>query len=512
MVSRKDQLNAYTFARRRTVAAFLQPTPARSEEGAPRPVRTILPSIVAGTLLLAGFGAWGIIKPAAPPDWKEPGKYILVGSESTTRYVVLRTDGRKQLHPVLNLASARLVLDPGEFTIVKVKESELDKGGLHHGATIGIPYAPDRLPRAQDARTAKTWAACIRPDQGGSNPSSQRSVLVLASDADKAKVGRGHPGTLKGRQALYAEGPDGTRYLIDAKGTRYPIGGKEAADDPEYLDLLLRPLFRQGAQPQRVTAEWLDTFNEGTPITFPVVEDMGAPAGVKGLPPAVNRVGKVLRAPAGPVVQSYVVLKGRVAPVSDLVAELLLRQKAAESLYPGQPKAVDVAAQSLTPDPERFYGDRGWPEQVPEQVNDVITPGGRDVACSVYHGRTSANGRHRLSVWAGTDTPLPVAPGGAGTYVTPGSGLLFREVQGTATGTGSTYLLTDTGLRYGIQVNSDSPAAKTKETPAERRQGEAQTRLGYGGIRPVPVPAAWAGLLSKGPTLDTAAALQPQGS
>lgn len=35
MASRKEQLNAYTFARKRVVAAFLQPSPAGSDEGAP---------------------------------------------------------------------------------------------------------------------------------------------------------------------------------------------------------------------------------------------------------------------------------------------------------------------------------------------------------------------------------------------------------------------------------------------------------------------------------------------
>ena len=48
MASRRDELNAYTFAKRRTVAAFLQPSPTGSEEGAPRPLRAVLPGAIVG--------------------------------------------------------------------------------------------------------------------------------------------------------------------------------------------------------------------------------------------------------------------------------------------------------------------------------------------------------------------------------------------------------------------------------------------------------------------------------
>ena len=40
----------------------------------------------------------------------------------------------------------------------------------------------------------------------------------------------------------------------------------------------------------------------------------------------------------------------------------------------------------------------------------------------------------------------------------------------------------------------------------------AQTRLGYAGVNPAPIPAAWSKFLPTGPRLSTAAARQPQGS
>ncbi|MEV5464008.1 type VII secretion protein EccB, partial [Streptomyces cellulosae] len=186
---RRDELAAYTFARKRTVAAFLAPSPGGSEEGAPRPIRTVMPSLAVGVVLVVGFIAWGVIKPAAPKGWDTPGAYIIVDSDSTTRYVVLndKTSNGKEtptLHPVLNYASAKLLLDKGKGSVIEVPGKEIDKSGIPHGATLGIPYAPDRLPSKADAEKAKTWAVCERPAPG-SEGAIDRAVFVL--DADDAK-------------------------------------------------------------------------------------------------------------------------------------------------------------------------------------------------------------------------------------------------------------------------------------------------------------------------------------
>ncbi|MFY3807707.1 type VII secretion protein EccB, partial [Escherichia coli] len=101
-----------------------------------------------------------MFKPTAPKGWDEPESHIIVGSDSTTRYVILKTDGKKQLHPVLNFASAKLLLTPDKSSIVDVKESELDNGDIPRGPTLGIPYAPDRLPSPSEASKRKRWAVC----------------------------------------------------------------------------------------------------------------------------------------------------------------------------------------------------------------------------------------------------------------------------------------------------------------------------------------------------------------
>ncbi|MDT0441005.1 type VII secretion protein EccB [Streptomyces johnsoniae] len=487
MASRKDELNAYTFAKRRTVSAFLQPAPGVTEEGAPRPLRAVLPGAVVGALILAGFGAWGMFRPSVPENWDEPGRNVIIGSDSTTRYVVLETDGRAQLHPVLNLSSARLLLDDtDDLSIVNVDEDELDSGTIPRGPTLGIPYAPDRLPAADEVSDAKRWAVCQQP---GGGSAVQQASFVLA-ERDTALVGGDE--RLAGRDALYVRGEDGTEYLIDGTGTKYPVG----EPDPEARDTLLRLLTRGDAQP--VTDEWLATFGEGDPLAFPELPvPAGTPAQVPGLAPEADAVGTVLVAPAGGSMQHYVVLPGVVVPVSDFTAHLTLNHPDTEVLHQNN-RAMELGAQHFTPAPADERLERAWPDGVPQQVNG----GDRTALCSVLLGVDGENGSTEVATWAGTSYPATIASGSANAYVTPGSGLLYRQVQGEQAEAGGVFLVTDTGLRYPVQATA----------PGEGEPDQAHLRLGYGDITPVPVPAVWSEFLPTGPRLDTRNAQQPQGS
>lgn len=495
MASRKDELNAYTFAKRRTLAAFVQPSPTGTEEDAPRPLRAVVPGMGAGALLLAAFGAWGLFRPAVPDGWDEAGANVIVASESTTRYVVLKTGRQPQLHPVLNLASARLLLNEGDFDIVTVDENVLDSGEIAHGPTLGIPYAPDRLPSAAEAASPKRWAVCQQP--GGGGDSAQQAVFVLA-DREAATVAGPH--RLTGGEVLYVRSETSdTSYLVDRVGTKYRIAGGQDAE-------LLHRVLADHDSPQLVTEAWLDTLDDGTPIDFPVLPDtIGAPAGVPGLGPEANRVGMVLRATTGTGPQHYVVLPGKVVPVSDFTARLLRFSPAAGSL--GQVTGpLEVGAQTFTPAPaeESVDAGRDWPEEEAHQVNGrpVGEDGDvRDTVCSVLRGVDPEDGTTELATWAGTDFPVRLVARPTSAYVTPGAGLLFRQVQGEQAEVGGVFLVTDTGLRYAVPSNGATDGAN-----------EAQLRLGYGDVTPVPVPADWSTFLPTGPRLDPESAKLPQGA
>jgi type VII secretion protein EccB len=507
MASRRDQLNAYTFAKRRLLAAFLQSPPAGSEEGAPRPLRAVVPGTVVGVVVMAVFGAWGMFKPTAPKGWDEPNAKVIVASKSTTRYVVLKTDGEVQLHPVLNMASAKLLLNDGQGEVVTVSEKVLDSGKIPHGVTIGIPYAPDRLPSASEAGSRKRWVVCERPSAGGG--SVQKAALVLDDRDMKRTEGKER---LRGGQLLYVTDPDGKRYVVDRAGWSYAVDG----DD----ELLLRAIVGSDRKPQQVSKEWLATLHGGDPITFPSLDaEPGAPAGAPGqLDETTNRVGTVLKAFDNNKEQHYVVLPGRVAPISAFVAQLLLfSENLAVLKQAGGARGMSPGA--IVPG-KPFGTEHRWPTGDPVPVNDTTgTQGGRSTVCNVLLGVDANSGATTLSTWAGTDFPARLATGSSSAYVTPGSGQLYRQFQGTETKAGPVFLVTDTGLRYVLQSNADGdtadPGIGTSRKQREQEQQEAkqaQTRLGYADIAPAPVPAAWSEFLPTGPRLSTGAARQPQGS
>ncbi|GGX51847.1 type VII secretion protein EccB [Streptomyces chartreusis] len=520
---RRDELAAYTFARKRTVAAFLAPSPGGSEEGAPRPVRTVMPSLAVGVVLVIGFIAWGVIKPTAPKGWDTPGEYIIVDSDSTTRYVVLDPnpkDGKveKVLHPVLNYASAKLLLDKGKGTVLEVPGKEIDKSGIRHGATIGIPYAPDRLPSKEDAEKAKTWAVCERPAPG-SEGAIDRAVFVFDSDDAKSL---GNSGKVDPLEALYVKDTKTSReYLVDGKGNRFRMGGESGLGEVAMEQLRSAVIGSSTtAKSQPVSQEWLSTLNEGEDIDFPTVPSAGAATSVQGLS-GVSTVGQVLRARDAQTDEFYVVLKDEVASITPFVAALLV---AHDGSAPVKASTPDIIKANGGP-AESFYKDNGWPQVVPKQANSQATASGdaRLASCSVYTGEFGTDKKPQLAAWAGTNYPKKVISDSLSAYVSSGSGLLFQEVAGTAAGGGAQYLLTDTGLRYSLPSTNDSEAengdsgsssdssdgGSSQNGPSET--DKARTRLGYEDLSsPSIVPQTWATFIPKGPTLDTTSATQPQ--
>ncbi|MEU9122110.1 type VII secretion protein EccB [Streptomyces sp. NPDC048506] len=548
MASRRDELNAYSFARKRTNAAFLKPLPNGSIESAPKPLKAVVPSIVMGVLVLVGFGACGIVKPVAPQGWDEVGKNVIVGDESTTRYIVLNStdiNGKKQklLHPILNLASARLLLDP-KFQVVKVKESELD-GKIPHGPAIGIPYAPDRLPSADDADKPKTWAVCNRPGSvADSEP--QQAVFVLAGK-DKDAVNDPRKGRLDLHQALYVEDPDKKRWLVShdgmafefnstASGWRAP-GGKTEGDSD-----LQRIIFGTKGEPQKVSKQFMDTLLKlpaPAGISMPMVPGAGARTSDNEVPDKAKTVGSILQDSEG---QKYVVEQDGVETVTNFIAKLLMEganaQKVNNDGSRSALEAVPVATGSVHPKPDEankpsaFMGKlfgipSPWPTETVTAANEpgsqtggLAGPTESGVSCSVYTGHNTKypggeekqlgypNGVPDMQTWVGKDYPVKMASG-ASSYVTPGSGLLYTEVATPKASNGSLFLVTDTGLRYSIPVNNDSA---TKAGNDKQEVDQARAHLGYAGTHPPLILKAWSNLLSSGPALETQSAKKPQSS
>ncbi|MFE0460919.1 type VII secretion protein EccB [Kitasatospora sp. NPDC058965] len=525
MASRRDELNAYTFARKRTVGAFLQPAGGGSDEDAPRPIRAIVPSLVAGALVMAGFGIWGMIKPSAPVGWDD-GKSVIVGKDSTTRYVVLPgPDGTKVLHPVINMASAKLVL-PADSKVVFVADSVLDNY-KDHGPTIGIPYAPDKLPTAQDAGQNKKWSVCDRPGADDDHPNQG---VFIAAGAEADTLGR-KDRMLGGGQALYVQGPkengaDGPQFLVDPQGRKHLLGtpGMSQVD----MRALQVALFGTPGKPEHVTQQWLNTLADGSPIVFPTVPGLTGtktPSAVKLSDPAQRFVGRVVSSGDA----YYVVGTDRLYQVTAFTAELIEKNPLTAVAYDQQAPTVGTITPADNAGYTRDFDTSGplakvpdWPTAKPgPALNGADSGADRVVVCSTFEGM-STSGVQR-SVWAGTDFPAPYTPGTATAHVSPGHGLFYRAMDNGTQGSGSDFLITETGLRYAVTANDDGPAATPGADPSQAAQAaqaggatpqtnEAQARLGYKDDVPVPVPKPWSDLVPQGPVLNTKTATQAQNS
>ncbi|MFD8086353.1 type VII secretion protein EccB [Kitasatospora sp. NPDC059722] len=559
MASRRDELNAYTFARRRMVGAFLLPGGGGGDEDAPRPLRAVLPGLVVGAVVVAGFGVWGVFRPSAPLHWDD-GRNVVQGKGSTTRYVVLTDpDGRtKRLHQVLNMSSARLVLPAGAKVVV-VDDDVLDRYP-NHGPTIGIPYAPDKLPGKENVSRAMKWSVCDRPGSDARQETVDQALFVAAG-VDAATLGAkgrvlGPDQLLLVQQAADQQvtaaagaGPgDAGVYLVDAQGRRHRIGSPQA-DDHERKSLITA-VFGPNAVPQPVKREWLDTLLPGSAVVFPRVDgaadSQGANSTVALENQADRRIGRLVHYRD----RNYVVGRDRLFLVTPFQAELIRQNPAYQMLYRYDPDK-QPRNDEMTPSDQASFGtatplpnagDGDWPLKSGAPVNDrQDRQDARTVVCSTFDGVAEDGRTPKRSVWAGPEYPAQYDNGAGAAHVTPGHGLFYRATDNGAGGSGTDFLITETGLRYSVPANGDggrgpsappgaqpgqggaptsSPPRPSTAGPAASDRTEApqqpdepggnQARLGYQGVQPLPVPREWSDLVPAGPPLSAKAAAQQQ--
>ncbi|WP_371481470.1 type VII secretion protein EccB [Kitasatospora sp. NBC_00315] len=548
MASRRDELNAYTFARKRTVGAFLLPGGGGSDEDAPRPVKAVLPSIVVGTLVVAGFGLWGAFKPSAPVGW-DNGKNIIQGKTSTTRYVILpdQGTGTPRLHQVLNMASARLLLSV-DSKVVVVADQVLD-AYPNHGPTVGIQYAPDKLPSKDVAGQPMLWSVCDSPGSDAKQETVNQTVFV-AGGADAKKLADKDE-VLDVDQAVFVQQIDDSRiggqepvgtqsrlqyFLVDALGRSHAIGTTQTSDEEKKA--LVTALFGATASPQRVKPEWIKTLDAGMAITFPQIPKVNpsaksANSSVQLQNPADRKIGRLVKFGE----KNYVVGADQLYPITELQSSLLKNDPALQGLY-DQDSDKHPKVDELTPADQAKYGQGtlkenklglspDWPAKSGHQMNTWdASKDAKKVVCSTFTGM-DADGKPKRSVWVGTQTPTTYSSGSSSAHVTAGYGLFYRAVDAGSGGSGSDFLITETGLRYAVQANSDAVGAAKSTSPAPtasaqadgqqtqqaaQDEGGTQARLGYKDIQPLPVPKEWSDLVPDGPGLNTKTALQQQNS
>ncbi len=461
MRSRRDQLQAYQFLRRRIVAALLSGEPESLDSPMRRIVRTTFAGSMIAVLLLAGFGFFGVIHKGGTNSWQKGDALILVKGQ-TQGYVWFQ----RKLFPMLNEASGRLFVGSGTQRSVSAASLK----GVPRTSERGIPGAPNYLPPAKDL-IQNPWTVCARTQ--GDRP----EVTVLAGVAPRA-------GALDDSSAVVVKSEDQSTvtYLI-WKGQRFLLS------DPRGLPPVLGIT---DTTPQLVGGAFLNTLPEGPALTFPFIPLLGNPGpAIGGQPTQIGRVF-VVHNPNGD--QFYVTLNTGLLPISPLVAELLRAAPAATSnvAFPTDQATVLRANQATAAShasPDALPTLAKYPDRTLRQANS----NGRIVLCVSL---TADSRSQTTSVSAGPALPevgdktvtlnsdeagrLPVADFA---YVPPGRAAVVRDQPQPGIPEGTRYFISELGIKFPIYSDEDLAA------------------LGYDKVNIPALPPGFLSLLPTGPTL-----------
>ena len=390
MATKSDLIEAQNFSRRRLLTAFVSGAPGGKELEPAAPLRAVIAAIaLTVAVVLVGLFA-GLLRPGLPSGW-DNGKLIVV-TDTGARFVTVEG----VLHPVVNTASARLLLPASGFEVLTTDRGNLD--GVRVGETLGIVGAPDELP-PPDGIVNSGWSACLTDDAGLD-----------------VRVGTGTPDVTD------------AAVVVEADGERFVVAGERAFQVPERGgDAVLRAAGITALDPVEVPAQWVNLFIAGTPLAPPTVRDAGEP-----LPGTDLRVGDVVHIRSTPEDERLLVQPdGTFAALTPLAWRLyqLGGDGAAEVVEVG---AADVAG---IPSAAADAGGADWPTAGFQPAPSGSAP------CAVLDG---AAGRTVLALRDGDERAA------AGVRVAAGGGALVASGGRGEQRTGILTLIDETGTAYAL--------------------------------------------------------------
>jgi type VII secretion protein EccB len=436
------------------------------------PLRSQSRAFGLGLLLLvagiAGCFVFSLISPVGAAS-----EHVVLADKNTAALYLRLGD---TVHPVLNLASARLILGRSESP-TWVRAAELDQ--FRRGNVLGIPGAPERM--AQSNERDAQWTVCdtAPPPAHGVMP----SVTVIAGPL---AAGEGKAAAFSGDHAVLARTANAAWLVWDGHRARIDL-----ADHAVTSALGVEP---QSSAPRVLSQALVDVVPEGPQLTAPVLPGAG------GQPRfALNRpIGSVVAARTlDGRTQHYAVLQEGLQPIPRVLAAVLRNTNsyglaAVPVLPPDQISRLPVANRIDT-------------SVYPADPVKVINPAAAPVLCARW-SKPDASAVSTLTLLSGAALPTSApdkavglvaagTPGAADRVaIAPGTGYLAQVVgQEPASPTREAlFWISDTGVRYGLDTNS-------KDSKPLEALGLHEPAL--------PIPWSMLRLLAPGPTLSRADAL-----
>jgi type VII secretion protein EccB len=442
--STKLQVSGYRFLLRRMEHALVRGDVRMLDDPLRAQSLSLSSGVVLAVIIVAGCAVLAFLRP--------PGT---LGSDPI---VVVRDTGAlyvrvgDTVHPVLNLASARLIAgtptNPEVVSATAVTNSK-------RGPMVGIPGAPAEIPPPL-GQDASGWTVCddatnttvIAGKLRDEGLAAQRSVLVTPRSESAATT-----------YLLY----DGRRAKVDLRNRA-----------------VVRALKLEGIAPQPVSRALLDATTEVPPIAAPHIPAAGSPSPLPGFP-----VGSVVRVVRAAEDEYYVVLTRGMQRIGRVAADLV-RFTVSQNDRDIATVAPDVIGAVPIVDtlPVSSLPERGgvssaavvcarW-QSGPAEANSTVLVGDSLPAGDDTIALTQADGD-------GPSIDAFAMPRGRSAYVRS------TGIGGDGASTGALYFINDAGVVFGL------------------RDEDTARRLGLGGA---PMPAPWPVLarLPRGPELSKDAA------
>jgi type VII secretion protein EccB len=401
MASKKELIEAQGFSRRRLLSAFIGGAPGGKELEPAQPLRAVVAGVALTAMVVVGGVFYGLVNPGLPAGWEN--NRLILASDTGARYVSIDS----VLHPVINTASARLIIEAAEYKVITTKQATLD--GLEIGATIGILGAPDSLPKP-DQLVNDGWSACQRDGQTYLAVSEQVQGIAT-DDATVVRLGD-------------------QLYVIS--------GEKRYAVDPDNEDSILRAVQLNSVTPHEVDGTWLNLFVEGADLAPIVVPNAGERISGSEL-----QIGSVVR-PDGSDELYLVTEDADLAELSPLAFTLYMLGTGSTLGGAVDVSPATIASMSNADEPA---GGVDWP-------TDALTPLVSDYSTCALLTHVDGVPKTVLSTLR-ADSPLDDAD--LGVTVEGGHGALVRAGEGNSA---LVYLIDETATAYAIPGATEDVLAR----------------------------------------------------
>ncbi|MEU3650073.1 type VII secretion protein EccB [Lentzea sp. NPDC034063] len=446
MQTQKDHVHAYQFLMQRMTTALTVGDPSNMDPPTRRGRSGLLTGSFIAVLLVIGFGVYGLIVPGGSTAWKQKGA-ILVEEETGTRYVFVNN----MLMGTSNLASAMLIQGKDNH-VALISRKSLE--GLPRGPRMGIPGAPDSVPRPQDL-LPPSWLVCPTAPADG-----QKLGLVTNFVPDQKYE------WIPDDRYAPVQSVDGELYLV-WKNKKYQV--------PDDKALVVFGLAATKAP--RVPAVWLDLVPDGPVLSPAAIPSAGAPG--QTVAGSKRRIGDLFtHDPGNGIEQRYVLLDKGLAPLSATEFALL-------KALPGK-SSVEIGAQEILTAP--FSPDQSMLTRLPDLVGKKPLDETTGSPCLRQEGSS------------GDVVSYPVAVRdadrwqGGGAWIPPGRGVLAAELPiPNGQKEPNRFLITERGRRYLVPDDN------------------AVQALGLGGVQPVPMRSEVLSTIPVGPSLTRDAVIIEEG-